>query len=183
MKTLYIARHGETNHNREGRYLGSIDEPLNENGLKQASLLGKKLTKFKINKIISSPLIRCIQTVEEINAFLNLEYVTMEEFRERKVGVYEGLTREEAQNKYPQLWKRNITRIWNDAPTGGETINQVVERVFSGIKKVKDLNMSVLLITHGFISKVINYYYNRDLSIEELFKYKLENAEVEVYKI
>lgn len=185
MKKLYIARHGETDSNSQERYLGSINEPLNENGLKQANQLGKKLIKHKIDKIITSPLIRCIQTTEEINAFLNLNQTVKDEFRERNIGVYEGLTRKEAQETYPLLWERNITRIWYDAPTNGETIQEVVDRVFRGIEWIKQSisEKRILIVTHGFISKVINYYFKPKISEEDFFHYKLKNAEVHEYTI
>ncbi|MFX1535366.1 MAG: histidine phosphatase family protein [Promethearchaeota archaeon] len=182
---LFVARHGETDFNKERRYLGSTDKPLNQRGLKQASQLGKKLKTWKIDKIITSPLTRCIQTTEEINTFLKLDHLIMKEFRERSVGVYEGLTKDEIRNKYPTLWRRNITHIWDQAPPGGETINETYNRVSNGLNALKNKNKwaSILLITHGFVSRCINFYFNPNISTDEFFAYNLGNGKIEEYEL
>ena len=117
-----------------------------------------------------------------INKIVNVPIIIMTEFCERNVGVFEGLTREEAKNKYPELWAKNITRIYDNAPTGGETIKEVESRVFKGLKKIKEKynDKNILIITHAFVGKIIHKFFNH-ISEEEFFKYKLDNANIKEY--
>jgi len=119
---------------------------------------------------------------EAVSRAMSLPVITMAEFRERGVGIFEGLTRDEARIKYPEFWARNITRIYNDAPPGGETIKQVEERVFVGLKEIckKYNNRNVLIVTHAFIGRMINKFFN-NITEEQFFAYKLGNAKIAEY--
>ena len=122
--------------------------------------------------------------VEIINMVLQKPVVVMNEFRERGVGVFEGLTREEARNKYPDFWAKNITRIYDGAPTGGETIRQVEKRVFEGLENIKGTKKyrNILIITHAFVGKMVHKYFH-PMTEAEFFKYKLENARIVRYTL
>ena len=184
MSKLYIVRHGEIDFNVEGRYAGAVDVPLNERGIQQARDLVTEISKLNINLIISSPLNRCVRMAEILNETINSKIIIMDEFRERNVGVYEGLTKEEAKNKYPELWAKNITRIYHDAPTGGETIQEVENRVFSGLNKIKEerVNQDILIVMHGFVGKMIHKFFH-SLTQEQFFEYKLDNAKIIEYEL
>ena len=136
---VYVTRHGETDYNLQGRYTGSTDIPLNKNGLLQAQELARKLASVEFDIIISSPLLRAKQTAEIIHKSSNVPIIVIDEFAEINVGVYEGLTREEAQTQYPDIWARLGSRPPDDAPTGGETHKQVDVRIAAGIIKLKSL--------------------------------------------
>lgn len=106
---LYVVRHGETQANAEGRYQGSLDIDLNERGVLQARELREKLP-AQIDAVIVSPLRRAQQTAAIVFADDGLQLPTLDAFRERGVGVFEGLTQAEAAQRYPDLWAQNITR-------------------------------------------------------------------------
>jgi len=180
MKILYVARHGETDYNQQGRYLGSTDIPLNASGKLQAEALASRLSDIAIDSILTSPLLRCEQTAQIVRKKKKTPIKAISALRERNVGVYEKLTKEEAQMTYPDLWEKNITRVWNDAPAGGETIQQVVKRVHRCLDKVlvECEGYRILIVTHGFVSKVINFYFNRDLSKELFFEFVLDVGNV-----
>lgn len=179
MGRLFIVRHGEIDLNVEGRYAGSTDVELNEYGLQQSRDIAKEVSELNIDLIIFSPLKRCRRMADIINETINAPIVVMDEFRERNVGVYEGLTKEEAKNKYPELWAKNITRVYNDAPTGGETIKEVENRVFAGLGRIKEEygGKNILIITHAFVGKMINKFFH-EITEEQFFEYRLDNAEV-----
>ena len=65
---LYVVRHGETNYNRERRIQGTIDVPLNENGLEQAGYVAAELSKERLDVVASSNLKRAVQTADAIYA-------------------------------------------------------------------------------------------------------------------
>lgn len=176
MITLLIARHGETDYNIQGRYLGRTDIPLNSAGIRQADALAVEIKNLPIDVVISSPLKRTVQMACIIAP--DKEIIKDDHFIERSVGVYEGLTKQEAKNKYPVLYGRNITRIFNEAPPQGETIEQVQDRVFKGIDELKQKyqGKNVLLVSHSFIAKAINKYFFPDISDEDFFNFILPLA-------
>jgi len=184
MKKIFVIRHGETDSNREGRYLGRTDESLNAIGINQAKKLAEKTSNLNIEIIYCSPLKRAIETAKFIEINHGCEVVIDKHFIERSIGVYEGLTKEEAKNRYPDLYAKNITRIFNDAPTDGETINAVIKRVFAGLNEIKSQKKfyNILISTHGFITKVINKYFNPQISEQDFFDFSLSNAEIKTYK-
>lgn len=174
---LYVVRHGETWANAEHRYLGALDPELTERGREQAASLSKKLP-GGIEVLIVSPRVRAQQTAQILNGELNLELLTMGEFRERDVGVFEGLTQAEAKAMHPQLWAQNITRQWAVGPTGGESIADVVARVHQGLVELAALypERVVLLVAHGFVAKVIRALARGDFS--DFFNWQLSNGEM-----
>ncbi|UQS89107.1 histidine phosphatase family protein [Pseudomonas chlororaphis] len=172
---LYVVRHGETWANAEQRYLGALDPGLTERGMQQARALEEQLPR-NIEVIVVSPRLRAQQTARILNGELNLPLETMDCFRERDVGVFEGLTQAEARERYPQLWSRNITRQWAIGPTGGESIAAVVIRVQQGLAVLAALHPSrtVLLVAHGFVAKTIRALAKDDFS--DFFDWQLSNG-------
>lgn len=178
MGKLIIVRHGETDFNVEGRYTGRVDVSLNTKGLEQARITAAKLKDMSIDIIISSTLKRAKETAEIISKELQIPVIEMEELIEKYVGVYEGLTREEAKAKYPHMWEAN-------APEGAETLEEVKERVYKALSIIqwKYLhNKNVLLVTHGYVSKVINRYFDNTTD-EEFAKYVLRNCDYHEYSM
>ncbi len=181
---LLVTRHGETDFNVQRRYAGLTDVPLNARGMEQAQQLAQRLADQSLDVIVVSPLTRARQTAEAVQ-LLHPEtpLVVMEDFAERHLGVYEGLTGEEARQRYPELWARYCTRQTDDAPDGGETIRQLDERVARGLTKLKEAyaGKTVLLVCHGGVSKVINRQMT-GLCYEDMYDFVLGNGEVVVYE-
>lgn len=178
MGKLIVVRHGETEFNVEGRYTGRVDVSLNKKGLEQAKITAAKLKDMSIDIIISSTLKRAKETAEIISRELQVPIIEMEEFVEKYVGVYEGLTREEAKAKYPHMWEAN-------SPKGAETLEEVKERVHKALNRIQCKylhNKNVLLVTHGYVSKVINRYFNNSTD-EEFAKYVLRNCDYHEYSM
>ncbi|HEV3030468.1 MAG TPA: histidine phosphatase family protein, partial [Polyangia bacterium] len=91
-RVVYLARHGETSWNREGRWQGHTDIALNDVGLGQARALGALLRGRDIERIHTSDLARARQTAETAAAMLGVtELVVDPGLRERSFGVFEGL--------------------------------------------------------------------------------------------
>ena len=87
---LLVVRHGQTQFNAEQRYLGALDPELNATGMAQASALrGKRPATLDV--VVSSPLRRARQTAEIICSSGSVKPIVNEAFRERNVGVFEGL--------------------------------------------------------------------------------------------
>lgn len=183
MIKLYIVRHGETDYNKKGKYLGRTDISLNSAGIAQVEELAKNSDNLNIDVIYCSPLKRAKQTAEFIKLKHGCEIIIDDHFIERSVGIYEGLTKEEAKRNYPEMYEQNITRIFNKAPLNGETINEVIKRVFFGLNEIKKQNKysKIMIVTHGFVVKIINKYFNFEISEQEFFDFTLNNAEIKRY--
>ncbi len=184
MLRLLVVRHGQTDFNAQRRYQGAIDIALNATGVRQAEALAQRLSANEIDAIISSPLERALQTARIIAQTLSCDVQVMEHFRERSVGVYEGLTSEEVKAKYPDLWGQRLTRQMNQTPPGGETILEVGCRVLKGLDLLKERysGKTVLLVTHAFVARVIYGIINR-VSDEQFYSYRLENGEIAEYHL
>lgn len=182
MTEIYVLRHGETAYNKEGRYLGRTDVfAIFDFDKKEIKDLENNIKSLNFDLIISSPLKRCLETVEIL---VGKKDVMIEDgFVERSVGVYEGLTKEEARERYPDIYSKNATRQFNNAPPGGETILDVEKRVFVALDKIKQhhKDKKILIVTHGFIAKVINKYFNPNITDQDFFSFSLKNLELKEY--
>lgn len=174
---LYVARHGQTQANAEHRYLGSLDAELNETGRLQAQALALQMPP-SLDAIVVSPLLRARQTAEILNEKLQLPLHINDSFRERNVGVFEGLTQAEARHLHPDLWAQNITRHWATAPPNGETIAAVVARVHQGLVQLVEAHGTdhLLLVAHGFVGKTVRALVRQDFS--DFFDWQLDNGQV-----
>ena len=180
---LYIARHGETEDNRLGLLMGRKDIELNKNGIKQAHILGKKAKKLKIDFITSSPLIRARQTAEIVKSYIHKPIKLDHRLRERDIGVYEGLTMKEVEEKFQKGF--NSEMAYNKTPPSGESSRVVQKRVFSSIEDIKRKypNKGILIITHSFVSKMINKYFHPRISADEFFNFQLKNTKIKKFKL
>jgi len=181
---LYVTRHGETDFNLAGRYCGSTDAPLAQTGVLQAHALAGRLRGVAFDAAVSSPMLRSRQTADIVCGALGIQYSVCARFAERNLGVYEGLTRDEARERYPDLWKRQCTGKPDDAPDNGETIRQACARIDEGLHWLRGAyqNKRVLLICHGFAARAVNRCC-KNLSFDEMAGFSLGNCEVAEYTL
>ena len=133
---LYLIRHGQSAGNAEGRFGGHSATPLSELGLYQAELTAQALAKEKIGAIYSSDLLRAVQTAEPLAKIINQEIITTDDFRERHVGVLEGLTFDEAKDQYPKDYYALVNRKISHVITNGESYRQLLNRTTRAIRKI-----------------------------------------------
>ena len=96
MTRIMLARHGETDWNREGRWQGHSDQPLNATGIAQAQALARRLAGEEIAALYTSDLLRAAQTAAEVTRTTGLEAILTPRLREVDVGDLVGLDRAEA---------------------------------------------------------------------------------------
>ena len=133
---LYLIRHGQSAGNAEGRFGGHGPTPLSELGQKQAEMTANVLAKEGINAIYSSDLLRAVQTAEPLAKLLNIEINTSSAFRERHVGVLEGLTFDESKAQFPNDYYALINRSVNHVITEGESYRHLLRRITSKLHDV-----------------------------------------------
>jgi len=137
--TLLLARHGETDWNRELRIQGSSDIGLNELGRRQAQYLAQELTDAELDAIYSSDLSRAQATAAAVAATHDLEVNLDPRLRERSFGSWEGLTRED------------ISAFPAGSRHDGETDDEVRMRVLAAVEEIaaNHPGQQVLVVSHG----------------------------------
>ncbi len=133
---LYLVRHGQSAGNAEGRFGGHGVTPLSQLGIEQAEKTAKILAKEGVNVIYSSDLLRAVQTAEPLGKLLGLKINTSVAFRERHVGVLEGLTFDESKQAFPKDYYALVKRDINHVITEGESYRQLLRRITAELSDV-----------------------------------------------
>lgn len=133
---LYLVRHGQSAGNAEGRFGGHSPTPLSDLGKKQAELTAQALAKENISVIYSSDLFRAVETAKPLANLLNLEINATPTFRERHVGVLEGLTFEESRKSFPKDYHALVHRKISHVITDGESYSQLLARTTDFLYKI-----------------------------------------------
>lgn len=121
--TLHLLRHGLTDANIQGKYVGVTDVSLSEKGLEQLEHLKATYQYNQPQLIFSSPLKRCKQTINKIFGDVNI--ITVDGLKECNMGIFEGKTNEELKgNKVFEDWVLNGTK-----PPKGESSDDFAQRV------------------------------------------------------
>ena len=107
---LFLIRHGQSAGNAEGRFGGHGPTPLSQLGLRQAEITAKVLAKEGVSVVYSSDLYRAVQTAECLSRILKIPVKTTQAFRERNVGVLEGLTFDESKLNHPKDYYALVNR-------------------------------------------------------------------------
>jgi broad specificity phosphatase PhoE len=154
-RTLYLARHGETEWNRIGRWQGATDIPLSDVGRAQARLLADRLRDRRIARVHASQLSRALETAQIIAARLGAPAPTADpRLRERGYGAFEGLTREECAERFPGIWEQYLADR-RAVPPGAEPQAEVAERIIAAMTEIaaevegQSEPGATLVISHG----------------------------------
>jgi broad specificity phosphatase PhoE len=147
--TLVLIRHAETDWNRDNRFQGHADPPLNDAGRAQARTLADELGAERFAALYTSPLRRAAETAAILASELGLEPVSDAALEEIDVGSWSGLTRDEVGERFPDGYARwlEFGHGWED----GETDEELGGRVVAGLLNIgaRHPDVSVLAVTHG----------------------------------
>jgi broad specificity phosphatase PhoE len=154
MRRLYLARHGETEWNAIGRLQGGTDIPLNDRGREHGRALAKRLAARSIAEVITSDLSRARETGEIVARELGLPPPRIvPALRERAFGVFEGLTRDQCQHRYPEAWKR-----WHEqtgVPEGAEGLAEATDRMHGVLAELAEGDGGpAVVISHGGVMRL-----------------------------
>jgi probable phosphoglycerate mutase len=146
---IVLVRHGETDWNRERRWQGHADPPLNAVGRDQARRLAESLADERFDALFSSDLARARESAEIIGERLGLPVGLEPRWREVDVGEWSGLTSAEVELRYPEAFarRRNGAAGWEQ----GETYEAMGARVADAIYAIADAYPEgrLLVVTHG----------------------------------
>jgi broad specificity phosphatase PhoE len=159
MTTLIFVRHGETawSKDRDFRFRGRIDVPLNTFGLQQAKATGARLKDENITSVYSSPLSRARATAAEIAKPHDLPVLDHTGFIDLNFGSFQGALHQELRKTEPEMYSK-----WQLAPhklifPGGESLEIVRKRVEEAISDIinRHKNETVVISTHGAVLRII----------------------------
>lgn len=166
---LLLVRHGETEWNRQKRFQGQIDIPLNENGQRQGGQAAEFLKDVTLDAAVSSSLSRPKETAEIIlQHHPNITLTTTDGLKEIGHGDWEGLYEHEIEAGYPgmlQQWQQQPETVQMPGD-GGENLEQVWQRAIAAWKEIvaqysnpdgsgKDTPVTILVSAHDAINKAI----------------------------
>ena len=182
---IVLIRHGETNWNREGRFQGQIDIPLNEKGKEQALKASKYLEEIKFTKAYSSSMKRPYETAKIILNKNNIEIEKIKGLVEISHGLWEGKLEEEIKRTWPEMLKN-----WHERPESitmpeGESIQQVSNRAISSwnlICESQKENDITLVVAHDAVNKTLICHI-LGLSYSDIWMIKQGNGGITVIDI
>jgi broad specificity phosphatase PhoE len=153
-RLLFLARHGETEWNRAGRWQGQTDIPLSEAGRAQARALGATLVGRGIVEVHASDLQRATETAQIVAGMLEVGAALKVDtrLRERGFGCFEGLTRDECAALHPEPWARYLADR-RATPPGGEPQPDVAARIVASLTEIarapRATGDATLVVSHG----------------------------------
>lgn len=158
MTTIILVRHGQTEWNRFERFRGRADIPLDQTGLEQAAATGRRIaSEWKPAAVYSSPLSRSVRTAESIAFQHGLPVQVEPGLVDIDYGEWQGLTSDEARQRWPQE-----ISAWYNQPElafipGGETLDQLRARLMRTLDELllRHPDATIVLVGHTVINRVI----------------------------
>ncbi len=151
MTTIIFVRHGETIWNKELRYQGQQDSPLSAAGILQAEQVGELLRHRAVDAVYSSDLKRALVTAKAIAQHHQIDIKVDKRLREMSFGAWEGMTRDEVRQEYPELWEARGQDSSGIRIPEGELPDEVVKRTGSFLEGlVADaIDKTIVVVSHG----------------------------------
>ena len=137
---VLLIRHGQSRGNAERRFGGHTATPLSARGHRQAELTARTLKSESLTAIYSSDLARAVETARPLSNLTGLPIHSANAFRERSVGVMEGLTFEAAAQQHPEQYAALLRRDFEHVLTGGESYRQLLDRARQKLDQIIDQN-------------------------------------------
>ncbi|NPA06191.1 MAG: histidine phosphatase family protein [Chloroflexi bacterium] len=186
MPTLLLVRHGETDWNREGRYQGQADPPLNARGRAQAHALGQRLQAegWRPEVIYTSPLRRAAETAAILQTYLPAPVRVEPRLMEIHQGAWQGLLVDEIAQRWPQRFQAWETAPWTVRPPGGESLAEVRDRVYEAIDELVHRHPDdvVLVVSHRLPLALLKIRY-QGYSPDQVRTIPIPNAGYEVLEL
>ncbi len=176
---IILIRHGETEWNSQQRMQGHSNSDLSSVGQAQIQALGQWMKNVPFDLIYSSDSLRAKQTAEAITQFSGHELQFDQRLREKNLGVFEGLTSEEARERHPEVFRLFKTAGSKYVIDEGESTQQLQDRALEIVNeiRIKHPEERVLLVTHGGFIRVVMKH-SLGLSLETPTRFLIRNTGV-----
>ena len=173
---INFIRHGITQANLDGLYVGRTDHELCTEGIRQLIDLRENCLYPEVQRVYSSPLSRCVQTAGIL--YPDQEPIIVEELTELDFGEFDGKTFEELAGREDfQAWMKDA---YHNAPTGGETGEEFTFRLLAALRYIFGQMMEegiteVAVLTHG--GGIMNLMFAMGLPRSQFGQYNAKNGE------
>jgi 2,3-bisphosphoglycerate-dependent phosphoglycerate mutase len=151
-KKIYVIRHCEA----EGQ---PPESPLTEKGYKQALELSEFLSEIKVDKVVTSPYLRAVQTIEPLAKKLKLEIELDSRLTERVL----------SQDNLPD-WMEKLRATFTDLELkyeGGESSKEAMNRIVEAVEDILNSNIeNAVMVTHGNIMSLLIKYFNKNIGFK-----------------
>ena len=156
MTTIYLLRHGALAEDNRDRFIGQIDLPLAEEGIRQAQALAQTLHNENIGIIYCSDLLRSRQTAEIIADEINAPIKARRELREVSLGNWEGLSRSEVKSSFPLQYAERGKDIENYRIPGGESFAECRQRALAAWEEILNCGSERIAVAgHAGINRLL----------------------------
>ncbi len=182
--TVYFVRHGQTDSNANGIFMGWSDEDLNELGYAQARCLSSAMSNLPIYSIYTSPLKRSYTTATILAEPHNLNPLILQDLIEIRLGEWEGVNIDEVKQKWPELWKQYRCNPSNVTFPNGESYKQLLKRAVRAFHNAIEVNRDkhIVFVTHRAVIRVlIAYILGTSNDIHR--KFDVDNSSMSVLEI
>ena len=147
-------RHGEILTKGKKIYVGQIDLPLNEQGLRQATWWRSKLADTSFSRIYCSDLVRSQQTAQIIAG--KGDYLAIPSLKEISLGEWDGVEVEEIRRSFPEEFSKRGEQIATYRPPCGESFADLQKRVVPVWERlVQSMEGNILIVAHAGVNRVI----------------------------
>ncbi|SRR6266508_2734510 len=170
IRELWLVRHGETEWSKAGRHTSTTDLPLTEHGVEVALELAPRLAGVEFDLVLTSPRQRARRTAELVG-FADAE--VDDDLAEWAYGEYEGVTTAAIRERVPG-WT-----VWTGLVPGGETAEQVSDRLDRVVKRVRACPGRVLIFGHGHALRALTARW-LDLPVSDGRHFRLDTATLSV---
>lgn len=156
MKTVYLLRHGETQGFSPRRFIGQMDVPLTDRGRAQIEQVAGFLQENRVDRLISSPLRRCLESAEILGRTIGLVPETEPSLSEIALGQWEGLTVAQVQQQYPGSYEARGRDIATFRPPEGESFADLRDRAWpSFLSIVNGPAEKIAIMAHAGVNRVL----------------------------
>jgi alpha-ribazole phosphatase len=175
---IFLVRHGETTWNKDRRFQGRLDVPLNDLGREQARALAEEARGEQIAALWSSPLSRARETAEIVGAALGLEPRLDDRLEEIDVGDWEERLKPDIERDEPEAWAAFLAAGADWRFPGGESLAEQQERVIAALVDITQRReLPALVVCHrGVVRCALAHMHNRGL--ETYHEWSVPNGEL-----
>ncbi len=178
---IFVMRHGQTVWNKKGITQGRSKNRLSKEGLLQAEESARILKYEKIDLIISSPIMRTVQTANIMNKYHNIKIIKDDKITEIDQGIFTG-------RKYASLTEEEKQiKAKTSKSAGMESFENVAKRVQDFVEEIKQKynEKTLLIVTHNITASAIEAYIKNEKFDMQIFRNKInfKNAEVKSFEI
>ncbi len=157
MSTVYLIRHGEISQSKPRRFIGRQDLPMTDKGRDQMARLAEYLATWSIAKVLTSPLVRCVESAAILCTRLKLDgFEEAPDLCEIGLGAWEGRTVDQIRRSFPGDYEARGRDLAGFRPPGGESFADLLGRTWPVFKTVAtEKDERVAIVAHAGVNRVL----------------------------